>query len=402
MAGPLDGVRVVDMTGVGMGPMATQLLGDQGADVVKVEPPDGDVFRHVTPQRHPGMSHAFLNFNRNKRSVVIDGKTAGGRERLLDLVAGADVFVSNLRAPALRRLGLDAATLLERFPRLVHCVCYGYSERGPYAGRAAIDDTIQAASGLAWLQGAAGAQAPRYANTVVADKVVGLYVAQAITAALLARTRSGRGQAVEVPMFECMASFVTAEHLSGLTFVPPLGPAGYARLLVEFRRPFRTLDGWVAVVPYTGPQWQRFFALAGRPELARDPRFASAPARSENVGELYRIVEATVAGRTTAEWLAVLADADIPFAKVNSVDDLLCDPHLAAIGFWRRVEHPTEGTLLQAGLPVTFSDTPAQVRRHAPSLGEHTAEVLAAAGPGAPSAPAPGAPAGPATPGDPR
>ncbi|OVZ55389.1 CoA transferase [Pigmentiphaga sp. NML080357] len=376
MAGPLDGVRILDMSAVGMGPMATQMLGDMGADVIKVEPPEGDVFRHVTPQRHPGMSHAHLNLNRNKRSAVIDAKTEAGRRQLVALLEEADVFVSNMRAPALRRLGLDHASLAGRFPRLIHCVCYGYSERGPYAGRPAIDDTIQAVSGLAWLQGGAGGQAPRYVNSVVADKVVALYVANAIACALYARERTGAGQAVEVPMFECMVAFLAPEHLAGRTFVPPEGPAGYARLLNEYRRPFATRDGYLSVVPYTDAQWRRFFALAGDPGMADDPRYRTARDRSRHFPELYRYVEDTLRTRTTAQWLDALATADIPFAPVNAFDDLLRDPHLAAIGFWRECDHPTEGRLRQAGIPVHFGATPGDIRRHAPNLGEHTDEVL--------------------------
>jgi len=375
--GALDGVRVLDMSAVGMGPMSTQLLGDFGADVIKVESVDGDVFRYPMPQRHHGMSHAFLNFNRNKRSVVIDLKTEEGRQNLFSLLETSDVFVSNMRAPALRRLGFDAESLAQRFSQLIHCSCYGYSEKGPYAGRAAVDDTIQAACGLAWLQGDAGARAPEYVNTVVADKVVGLYVANAITAALFSREKTGRGQAIEVPMFECMVAFSSLEHLAGRSFIPPEGSAGYARLLNEFRRPFRTKDGYVGVVPYTDSQWKRFFELAGDPQLALDERYCSLCARSQHFPELYCYVERALATRTSREWLALLEKADIPYARVNSFDDLLEDPHLNAVGFWREVDHPTEGKLRQPGLPIHFSRTPASVRRHAPGLGEHTRELIA-------------------------
>ncbi len=379
MPGPLHGIRVIDMTSVGMGPMATQMLGDMGADVIKVESAEGDVFRHVTPQRHAAMSHTHLNLNRNKRSAVIDAKTAEGRAQLEALIGGADVFISNMRAPAMRRLGLDYATLQARFPELVYCACYGYSEQGPYAGRAAIDDTIQAASGMAWLQGGAGAEAPRYVNSVVADKVVALYVANAVTSALLARERGAGGQAVEVPMFECMVAFLAPEHLAGLTFVPPEGPAGYTRLLNEYRRPFRTRDGFMSVVPYTTPQWQRFFALCGNPEMAQDPRYLTLNSRSQHFPALYRYVESVLGERTTAQWTELLATADIPYAPVNGFEELLADPHLRATGFWHESEHPTEGRLIQAGLPVRFSRTPAEIRRHPPGLGEHTAEILAEA-----------------------
>lgn len=377
-AGALAGVRILDMTTVGMGPMASQLLGDFGAEVIKVEPMEGDIFRHVQPQRHSGMSHAYLNLNRNKRSVQLDMRDSMDRERLEALIAGCDVFMSNMRAPALRRIGLDPAALLARHPRLIHCCCYGYSERGPYAGRPAIDDTIQAASGLAWIQGGAGEKAPTYVKSVVADKAVGLYVTSAIGAALYAREKTGVGQAIEVPMFECMVSFMAVEHLAGLTFVPPQGGAGYSRLLNEFRRPFRAKDGYLCVVPYTDGQWQRFFDLAGEPQMGQDERYAAQAARSRHFVELYAYVERVVAGKTMAEWLALLEDADIPFARVNSFDDLMADPHLEAIGFWHESVHPTEGRLRQPGLPIHFSGTPASVRRHAPGLGEHSMELAPA------------------------
>lgn len=377
MAGALDGVRIVDMTTVGMGPMATQFLGDLGADVVKVESAEGDVFRHVTPQRHHGMSHAFLNFNRNKRSVILDLKGEAGQRSLAGLLAHADVFVTNMRAPALRRLALDAESLAPTYPRLIHCSCYGYSERGPYAGRAAIDDTIQAASGVAWLQGDAGAAEPTYVRTVIADKVLALYVSNAITAALCARQSTGAGQAIEVPMFECMVSFLATEHLAGKTFVPPEGPTGYSRLLNRFRRPLRTRDGFISVVPYTDGQWRRFFALAGTPAMADDERYRTAPQRSRNIEQLYSFVEDVVKTRETEEWLELLQSADIPFARVNSLDDLVSDPHLQAVGFWQRVEHPTEGSLLQTGLPIHFSKTPASVRCLAPGLGTDDADAIA-------------------------
>ena len=210
----------------------------------------------------------------------------------------------------------------------------------------------------------------------MAHAVVALYVANAITTALYEREKSGTGQAIEVPMFECMVSFLAVEHLAGKSFEPPEGPTGYTRLLNEFRRPFRTLDGYIGVVPYTDGQWQRFFELAGEPAMAVDPRYATAPARSKHFPQLYEFVETILARKSTADWLALLDAADIPFAPVQSLDQLLDDPHLKALGFWQRVEHPTEGVLVQAGLPVHFSKTPASVRRHAPGLGEHTAELL--------------------------
>ena len=379
-AGPLDGIRVVDMTAVGMGPWATQMLGDMGADVIKIEAPDGgDIFRHVSPQRHAGMSHAYLNLNRNKRSVVLDAKRPDQLAALLALIDRADVFVSNVRPQALERLGLDYPHLSERNPKLIYCGCYAYSEAGPYAGRGGVDDTIQAASSMAWFQGGVDGP-PKYVKSIVADKVAALWVTQSISMALFARERSGKGQAIEVPMFESLVAFMMVEHLAGRTFDPPIGPAGYNRITADSRKPFRTRDGYIAVVPYTDAQWRRFFALAGREDLAADPRFAKLTVRARNIEALYAELEPILAERTSAEWSTAFAEADLPFAPVNSVDDLLVDPHLKAVGFWHRLEHATEGALKMPGIPVNFSATPGSIRRPPPALGEHTTEVLAELG----------------------
>lgn len=376
MSGPLHGVRVLDLTTIAMGPWATQNLGDMGADVIKIEPVEGDVFRYVKPCRHDSMSPPYLNLNRNKRSVVLDLKSARGKERLIKLASKCDVLVCNVRPQAMRRLGLDYTSLKPENERLVYCGCYGYSEDGPYAGRAAVDDAIQAACGLAWLQGYRGEDEPRYVNSVVADKVVGLYVAQSVAMALYAREKTGRGQFIEVPMFETMVSFTVPEHLSGLMFEPPLGEAGYARLLNRFRKPFKTRDGHIAVVPYNDQQWMRFFEIAGKPEMIRDPRYATVLARSNYFAELYSFIEQTLVTRPTADWAAAFAKAELPFAVVNSFEGLFTDPHLKAIGYWKQAEHPTEGAIKMPGIPVKFSDTPGAIRRHAPNLGEHTEEVL--------------------------
>ncbi|KCB23763.1 CaiB/BaiF CoA transferase family protein [Bordetella hinzii] len=365
MAGPLQGVRVVDMTSVAMGPYATQILGDMGAEVIKVEAPQGDVFRSSAPAAHAGMGPAYLNLNRNKFSVTLDAKAPADRERLLALIAGADVFVSNVRAAALARLGLDAATLCARHPRLIHCSAVGFGQDGPYAAQPAFDDIIQAMSGLADLQGR-NSGAPAYVNTILADKVAGLTLAYAIPMALYERERSGQGQALEVPMFETMVSFTLAEHLSGHSFVPPRGPMGYSRVLSPQRRPYRTRDGYLALLPYTDAQWRRFFALAQRPELAEDARYVDAAARARNVDALYQDLADIVAGRDTEAWLALLAGADIPHSRVNTPQALFDDPHLRATGFFRQVEHPTEGRLVTTAIPVRFSRTPGGIRRLAP------------------------------------
>ena len=367
MAGPLKGVRVIDMTTVAMGPYATQILGDMGADVIKVESPEGDVFRNAAPARHPGMGAAFLNLNRNKRSVVLNLKQEEDKAVLMRLLKDADVFVSNTRPQALRKLGLSYEALEQHNPRLIFCGTYGFSERGPYAGRPAFDDVIQAMSGLAALQGHNSSDGPEYVNTIMADKCAGLTATYAISMALYEREKSGRGQAIEVPMFETMVSFNLLEHMAGQTFRPKMSNMGYERILSPHRRPYRTRDGFIGLLPYTTAQWSRFFEIAGTPEHAADPRFVDPVKRSENINTLYGILADLVAKRTTAEWAELLKNADIPMAPILSPDDLLEDPHLKAIGFFQEVEHPTEGAIRTIGIPVTFSRTPGAIESLAPT-----------------------------------
>jgi len=376
VAGPLEGIRVLDLTSVVLGPYATQMLGDMGADVIKIEPPQGDVTRSNGPQRNPNMSGLFLNLNRNKRSVCLDLKSAGGKHALMKLLKGADVFIHNMRAAAVRRLGLDAESVRKANPRLVYCSAYGFSERGPYAGRPAYDDVIQAVSGLAHLQSLAGT--PRFMNTTIADKVVGLYLVGAALAALVRRGRTGRGETIEVPMFECMTSFVLAEHLMAANFEPPMGPAGYGRIMG--RRPYRTSDGSIVVLPYNLAQWQSMFKLVDRASLITDPRFSTETDISANFAELGGILDEAMSVRSTSEWTVLLKENDLPGIHVNSLDEVLMDPHLAEIGFFSFPDHPTEGKLRVPGSPVSFEEAPAGNRLPAPNMGEHTIEVLKEAG----------------------
>jgi crotonobetainyl-CoA:carnitine CoA-transferase CaiB-like acyl-CoA transferase len=264
-------------------------------------------------------------------------------------------------------------------PRIVFCGTYGYGRRGPYADRPAYDDSIQAAGGIAMLQAAVTGE-PGYAPTLVADKTTALAVVNAVLAALFHRERGGAGQEIEVPMFETLVAYVMTEHLYGRAFDPPAGPAGYARILSRQRRPYRTRDGWLAVLPYLDEHWRAFCGQAGRPDLAEDARFRSLAARIAHIEEFYAQVGAVVATRTTAEWLAVLEPSGVPVTTVNSLEDLLDDPHLAAVGFWRRLEHPTDGTLRLPGVPTDFSETPGSIRLAPPRLGEHSLEVLREAG----------------------
>lgn len=376
---PLAGIRILDFTSVVLGPYATQILGDLGADIIKIEPPEGDITRNIAPFRNPGMGALFLNTNRNKRSLAIDLKAERGRAAIMRLAANADGLIHSMRPQAMRRLGLDYEALRSINPRLVYCGAYGFAEGGRYAGKPAYDDIIQSASGLAWLQGV-NQDAPRYINSVVADKVTGLTVVYAVTAALLQRERTGVGQFIEVPMFETLVSFLMPEHLAGATFSPRLGTPGYNRLLAPYRRPYATRDGYIAVLPYTTEQWRRFLALVGRPEVLQDPRFADPASRSKNIAALYEIVSEFVRQKTTAEWMAALDEADIPSMQVKSLDDILDDPHLAEIGFFETMRHPSEGELRVVAPPVRFGGAASPRPRPAPRLGEHSREILLEAG----------------------
>ena len=380
MPGPLDGVRVLDLTSVVMGPYSTQILGDFGAEVIKVESPEGDNMRWVWPFRHPGMGHIFLNANRNKRSVVLDLKKEGGREACLALAAKTDVLVYNIRPQAMARLRLSYEEVRAVNENIVYVGCFGYSQRGPYAAKAAYDDLIQGAAGIPWLLKKQGADTPRYAPVIIADRSVGQQVATAVCAALFHRQRTGKGQRIDVPMFEHLLPAVLGEHLGGYTFEPQLGDPGYARMLTPDRRPYQTKDGYVCALIYNDKQWKAFFDLIGRAELLGTPEFATYEARSKNYGKVYGLVAEEMKKRTTADWLESLEKADIPVQRMNSLADIVADPHLAAIGYFREVEHPSEGRIRSMAVPSEWSDSQPGYRRHAPRLGEHTREVLREAG----------------------
>jgi crotonobetainyl-CoA:carnitine CoA-transferase CaiB-like acyl-CoA transferase len=375
----LEGIRVVDLTTILMGPLGTRILGDLGADVIRLETLTGDSARNSQPARHPGMSGLALNLQRNKRSLALDLKTSAGRQAALAVVGTADVLVTNMRRPALERLGLGPEAVRAGHPALIYCVANGFGSDGPYAGRAAYDDAIQAGSGLAWLVGQVAGQ-PGYLPAIIADKVCGMTIAQAVLAALVHRGRTGEGQLIEVPMLETMVAFNLVEHQRGHTFEPPLHDFGYDRLLTPYRRPFRTADGWAGILPYDDRHWREFFAIAGRPELANDPRFVDHNARIDHIDELYALVEELAPRLTTAEWMARCEAASIPAMEVLDLSRAADDPHLAAVGLQELVEHPSEGTYRHVREPVRYERTPAALRRHAPRLGEHTLEVLVEAG----------------------
>lgn len=373
--GPLRGVRVIDLTTVMFGPYCTQIMGEMGAEVIKVEAPEGDIGRQTGVARSPGMSAAHLMKGRNKRSMVLDLKQPAGLAALQRLTGTGDVFVHNMRPQAARKLGIDYGAVSAWKSDIIYVAATGFGEDGPYAERPAYDDLIQGMAGVAGLYGMATGE-PRYAPTVMADKTSGLFLLYAITMALFHRERTGEGQQVQVPMFECMVSFMMNEHMQARTFEPPLGPAGYQRLLTPHRRPYATADGYLCVMPYNNRHWQRFFALVGRPELASDERFAQQSARSKHIDALYAMVAESMRARPTAEWLTLMEQADIPCGPMNTPDDVLKDPHLQAVGMFPTIEHPTEGTLRHIKVPVKFSKTPGGLRRHSERLGGSSLAIL--------------------------
>jgi len=379
MPGPLTGVRVIDCTTVVLGPWAAQQLGDLGADVVKVEPPEGDTTRQLGPMRNPDMGAFFLAVNRNKRSIVLDLKQDAARRVLLRLAATADVLLHNYRPRAAKRLGMSYETFRAVNPGLVYLGTYGFRAAGPYGDKPAYDDIIQAASGIASVQASLVGE-PRYVPTIVADKTSSNGVVSALLAALFERERSGLGQAVEVPMFETLVSFVMVEHLYGETFKPAIETAGYKRVLNKERRPYPSKDGFFALLPYNDSNWKEFCELVGRPDLHADERFKTMASRLANVEAYYATLAELCKLRTNAEWTALLKNSNIPHGPVNTLEDLLKDEQLNATGFWKEYQHPSEGKIRAPDIPPRFSRSKPEVRRLQPRLGEHSVEVLREAG----------------------
>jgi crotonobetainyl-CoA:carnitine CoA-transferase CaiB-like acyl-CoA transferase len=382
MSGPLAGLRVLDLTTVQMGPWCTRILADYGADVIKVEAPEGDSSRFTGTPRHRGMSPTFLHNARGKRDIAIDLKHPKAREALLRLVPTVEAFASNIRPQALARLGLDYESVRKANPSIVYLSMVGYGAGGRYAGRPAYDDLIQAASGVPMLFARKGGQ-PRYIPMAAIDRIVGSAAANALLAGLLAKARTGVGQFIEVPMFETMAQFVLSEHMQGRTFDPPTSEMGYGRTLSPQRRPYETKDGHVAVLPYNDGQWRRFFEAIGKAHLLEgDPRFKDMASRSANIDSLYDMIAEELKHRTTAEWLDLMEQNDIPCMRPHTLESLLEDPHLTDRDFLRWVEHPSEGRVRSMREPSTWSETPPPDLDHhfAPRIGQHTREILAEAG----------------------
>ena len=375
---PLAGIRILDMTTVMLGPYATQMLGDYGADVVKIESPGGDSTRATGPSVERGMAATFIGANRSKRSIVLDLKQAAARAALLVLIDTADVLIYSMRPQKMLALGLDPDTLRQRNPKLVVVAVHGFAEGGPYAGQPAYDDIIQGLCGLASLSELQGGE-PAYLPTVIADKACALFATQAVLIALVARSRDGCGSYVEMPMLESMVNFTLVEHFYGAHFSPPLSEPGYGRLLSKWRRPYKTTDGYVCIVPYSDLHWQRFFEEVNRVDLQNDLRFQEMAARTQHIDALYNELAQCIALRSTTDWLEACERLDIPAAPMRRLTDLKSDPHLAQTGFFKTIDDPAMGELVMPAAPLRFNGEKATYTLP-PRLGQHTVEVLTQAG----------------------
>jgi crotonobetainyl-CoA:carnitine CoA-transferase CaiB-like acyl-CoA transferase len=371
--GPLSGVCVVDLTAMVMGPYCTQIMADMGAEVIKIEAPEGDNTRYISVGPVPGMSGVFVNVNRGKRSVVLDLRSEAGKAVLRRLIARADVFVHSMRAKAIAKLGFSYADVAAVNPAIVYTNCYGYGRRGPDRDLTAYDDTIQAECGLPAVQQMLTGEA-NYVGTIIADKVAGLTAVYATMMALFHRQKTGEGQEVEVSMFETMASFMLVEHANGAMFTPRLGPAVYPRVVAPNRRPYRTSDGYIAALIYNDKQWSAFVAAVA-PAWASDPQLATLELRARQIDNVYALIAGTLKERTTQQWLALFRQHDIPAAPLRTPDELFDDPHLNAVGLFETVDTP-QGPVRFPGVPTWFSRTPGRVAGPAPELGADTEEVL--------------------------
>ena len=371
----LKGVKVIDLTTVVLGPFLTQILGDLGAEVIKVESPVGDIYRGVAPGRHPKMGAGFLNINRNKRSIVLNLKSEEGRAVFDRLINGADVFIHNMRLSAAERLGLTYTDLAKKNASLIYCAAIGFGSKGPYADRPAYDDIIQAVSGMAHLEKNESG-APNLVPTLLGDKIGGFYALYGILSALYYREKTGKGLSIEAPMFESLSSFILTEHLQGQIFDEPMGTFTYKRLTNPYRRPHRTKDAYIAVMPYSYNNWKNFLTLIGREDLAAEEWLKDPSERSKRIAWLYQILDEAMMDQTTDYWLEALQRCDIPCGPVNTLDDLLMDPHLKKVSFFEKTDHPTEGLLNLTRQPVVFDGPEKTNDLPAPNHGAHTREIL--------------------------
>jgi crotonobetainyl-CoA:carnitine CoA-transferase CaiB-like acyl-CoA transferase len=375
-SGPLAGITVLDLTSVLYGPYASQTLGDWGAEVIKIEPLTGDTWRYSGQFRNRGMTGQFMAVNRNKRSLALDLKQPAGKSVLQRLIVTADVLLTNIRPAALARLGFGYEACQQMNSRLVYAAATGFGQDGPWAARPAFDEVIQASSGFASAMGSD--DEPAFVPSLVADKICGLTLAAAVSAALVHRERTGKGQMVEVPMLETITAFNSIEMLGGHAFDPPIGPAGYKRM--KERRPVRTRDGWLTMLPYSGDNWCIFFEAVGHPECIERFAVRDAVARAKNIDQIYNKMAEIAITRTTAEWEELLLRIDVPHAAFAKITEIAEQPHLKAVGMIATLDHPSEGKIRQARPSARFSETPAEIHRMPPRLGEHSHAILREAG----------------------
>lgn len=374
--GPLQGIRILDLTAVLFGPSGTQMLGDWGAEIIKVESLVGDSWRYTGQYRNRGMSGQFMAVNRSKRSLAVDLKHPHGKAILRRLIPTVDALVTNVRPAGMARLGFGYDDCGSLNPKLVYAAATGFGQDGPWAARPAFDEIVQASSGLASSIGSD--EEPAFVPSLVGDKVCGLALAAAVSAALVHRERTGQGQLVEVPMLETIAAFNSIEMLGGEAFVPPIGPTGYKR--VKERKPVRTKDGWLTMLPYSADNWCAFFEKVGHPECIEEFQVRDPVSRAANIDRIYSRMKEIALSRTTAEWEKLLLSIDVPHASFTRMKEVSEQPHMKAVGLFQELDHPTEGKLRQARPPTRFSETPAMISRPAPLLGQHTREILAEVG----------------------
>jgi crotonobetainyl-CoA:carnitine CoA-transferase CaiB-like acyl-CoA transferase len=378
--GPLEGIRIVDLTQAVVGPLATQILADHGADVIKVESKEGDLIRFLAGKSvTPGMGPKFLHLNRNKRSIVLDLKQESGYAALVKLIASADVFMWNIRPAAIARLKLTYEDVQRVNPKIIYCGMFGFGQKGRYRANPAYDNAIQGIAGLAALNHRATGE-PRYMPMVIADKVVGLTVVQMIAMALYRRSQTGEGCSIQIPMFENIAKFVLEDHMYLRTFDPPLGGTGDQRLLDPLGKPVPTKDGWICLSANTNKQVFALFDAIGAPELKNDPRFGTVSQRFANVQEYFRLRNEKLTAKTTAEWLHIFERVGVPAMPYNTLEEVLDDPHLRDVGFFETREHPTEGRIINMRLPNEWSCGARRDWQGAPRIGEQSIEILREAG----------------------